>query len=214
MARQRLADQSQCADVDLLRRIVARRGVLEPAIAAELAHQLAAGGIDIAVIDMRAMLRGPGFQPLGQRAVTLLEKRPMQETAVEHRSISGELRFLFGDKGLIGAAEILRLHADRLRERLRLDRRRRAASRIPDAAWSSSLPCANVGPLGELLRNRHRIRFEFIGADNAIEKAPALALLRCHDAAGIEQLRRAAVADDARQQSAGAHVAAGKARRG
>src|SRR5262245_65276225 len=36
-------------------------------------------------------------------------------------SISGKLRFLLRNKGLIGPAEILRLHADRLRERFRLD---------------------------------------------------------------------------------------------
>jgi hypothetical protein len=167
--------------------MVARRAVLEPAIAAELVHQITAGGVNIVVIDVRAMLRRPGFQSAGQRAVPLLEKRPMQETAVEHCSISGELRFLFGDKGLKGTAKILRLHADRLRERLRLDRRveRHREFLMQHGLRHCMCKCRTVG---ELLRHCHCICFEFIRADNAIEKAPALALLRCHDAPGIEQL--------------------------
>ena len=86
-------------------------------------HQLAASAVNVAVIDIFAMLRCPGFQSLGQRAVALLEKRPMQKTAVDHRSVSGKPRFLFRHEGFIGAAEILRLHADRLRLRLCFDRR-------------------------------------------------------------------------------------------
>ncbi len=46
--------------------------------------------------------------------------------------------------------------------------------------------------------------------NDAAEEAPALALFRGHEAAGIEQLRRPRLADDARQDRAGAHVAAGK----
>src|SRR5689334_89173 len=80
MARQRLADQSQGADVDFSQWALTRRSVFEPAIMAELMHQLAASGIDVAVINMLAMLRGPGFQPLGETAVAFFEKRPMQET--------------------------------------------------------------------------------------------------------------------------------------
>src|SRR5262249_33887189 len=54
------------------------------------------------------------------------------------------------------------------------------------------------------------IVLEFFRIDDAVKVAPALALLRRHDASGIKQLRRAPVTDDARQQGTGAHVAAGK----
>ena len=43
-----------------------------------------------------------------------------------------------------------------------------------------------------------------------VEEAPALAFCRRHRAAGVEQLGGAALADDARQDRAGAHVAAGE----
>src|SRR6476660_10628143 len=124
-------------------------------------------------------------------------------------SISGKLRFLLCDKGLIGPAEIFRLHADRLRERLRLDcviKRHREL--LVQHGFRHAV--RERRSARKLLRKRHRICFELVGSDNAIEKAPALALLRCHDTSGIKKLRRAAMADDARQQSAGAHVAASK----
>ena len=122
MTRQRFADQRQGADIDLFRRIIAGRGVFQPAVAPELLHESAASGIDVMVIDVLAMPSGPGLQLRGQCAVAFLEKRPMQKAAIEHRSISGKLRFLFGHEGLVGTAKVLRLHADRLCERLRLDR--------------------------------------------------------------------------------------------
>ena len=65
---------------------------------AELAHELAAGGVDIAMIDVRAMLRGPWFQFVGKRTMTLLEKRPTQETTVEHRQFPANCGFCFATK--------------------------------------------------------------------------------------------------------------------
>jgi hypothetical protein len=49
------------------------------------------------------------------------------------------------------------------------------------------------------------------GAHQAVEEAPAFTLLAAHGAAGVQQLAGAALADDARQHGAGAHVAAGQA---
>ena len=48
------------------------------------------------------------------------------------------------------------------------------------------------------------------GGDQPVVEAPALAFLRGHGAAGVEQFGGAALADDARQDRAGAHVAAGE----
>ncbi|MGH3184108.1 MAG: sigma factor-like helix-turn-helix DNA-binding protein, partial [Streptosporangiaceae bacterium] len=64
----------------------------------------------------------PGVEPFGQRAMARLEKRPVEETYVAHRSIPREAWLFLSDEGVIGAAEILRLHADRLRLRFGLDR--------------------------------------------------------------------------------------------
>ena len=72
------------------------------------------------------------------------------------------------------------------------------------------MPCAKVGPLASCLREGDRFRLELCRRDEAIEEAPALAFLRAHGAAGVEKLRRPALADDAGQDRAGAHVAAGE----
>src|SRR5262245_199400 len=98
MACQRLADQGQRAHVNGIRRSLTRRGVFEPPITPEFTDQLAAGGIDITVIDMRAMLRGPGFQLVGKRAMTLFEKWPTQKTPVEHRQFPANCGFCLATK--------------------------------------------------------------------------------------------------------------------
>src|SRR5262249_3398560 len=67
------------------------------------------------------------------------------------------------------------------------------------------------GSAGELVRQRIRLLFELLSADDAIEKAPPLAFIRRHDTAGIKELRSVAVADDPRQQGASAHIATGQA---
>ena len=72
--------------------------MFEPSITAQIAHQFAAGGIDVMMIHMGAMLRRPCFQLLGKRAMTLLEKRPTQETPVEHRQFPTNCGFCFATK--------------------------------------------------------------------------------------------------------------------
>jgi hypothetical protein len=44
------------------------------------------------------MLGGPCFQLVGKRAMTLLEKRPTQETAVKHRQFPANCGFCFATK--------------------------------------------------------------------------------------------------------------------
>ena len=56
-----------------------------------------------------------------------------------------------------------------------------------------------------------RLGEQRLGRDQLVEEAPALALLAAERAAGVEELAGAALADDARQDRAGAHVAAGQA---
>jgi hypothetical protein len=66
------------------------------------------------------------------------------------------------------------------------------------------MPCAKVGPA------RLRRRGQHLRRDQPVEEAPALGLLAAERTAGVEQLAGAAVADQARQDRARAHVAAGQ----
>jgi hypothetical protein len=98
VTRECFADQRERTDIDIVRRIFTRRSVFEPAITAQLAHQFSAGGIDIVMVDICAMLRGPGFQLVGKRPMALLEKRPTQETTVEHRQFPANCGFCLATK--------------------------------------------------------------------------------------------------------------------
>jgi hypothetical protein len=69
---------------------------------------------------------------------------------------------------------------------------------------------AKVGPLGNLFGERLRLRQHLLRRNDTAEEPPALALLRGHEAAGIEQLRSPRLPDDARQDRTRPHVAAGK----
>ncbi len=83
VARQRFAHQTERAHIERRGDQRIGRSVHEPAVAAELGDQLAACGIDIAVID-RQMDRAPALDGIGQRAMALGEKRPGQERTVSH----------------------------------------------------------------------------------------------------------------------------------
>ena len=81
--RQRLADQAERAHVERCRRVGIGRGMREPAVAAELLHQLAAGGVDVAVIR-RQVRRAPLLEAGGQRAMAVGEERPAEKALVRH----------------------------------------------------------------------------------------------------------------------------------
>ena len=70
VARQRLADEAERAHVERRRRVGIGRSVCEPAVAAELLHQVAAGGVDVAVIG-RQVRRAPVLEASGQRAMAV-----------------------------------------------------------------------------------------------------------------------------------------------
>ena len=69
------------------------------------------------------------------------------------------------------------------------------------------MPWANVGPETILSARSERLRLEGAGVDQPVVEAPALAFLGSHRPPRIEKLGGAALADDARQDRAGAHVA-------
>ncbi len=83
VTRQRLANEAERAHVERCRRVGIGRGVREPAVAAELLHQIAAGGIDVAVI-CRQVGRAPLLEASGQRAMAVGEERPAEKSLVRH----------------------------------------------------------------------------------------------------------------------------------
>ena len=83
VARQGLADEAERAHVERCRRVGIGRGVGEPAVAAELLHEIAAGGIDVAMIG-RQVGRAPLLEACGQRAMAVGEERPAEESLVRH----------------------------------------------------------------------------------------------------------------------------------
>ena len=81
--RQRFANQAERAHVERRGRVGIGRGVRQPAIAAEPGHQIAAGGVDVAVVD-RQVRRAPALDRFRQRAVAVGEERPGEEGLVRH----------------------------------------------------------------------------------------------------------------------------------
>src|SRR5215467_8024798 len=84
MASERFADEAEAADIECARSIWIDRRMHQPAVAAELRHQVARCGIDIAVIG-RQMAPTPCVNRLGQDAVPVLEERPAEKAFVRHQ---------------------------------------------------------------------------------------------------------------------------------
>ncbi len=89
------------------------------------------------------------------------------------------------------------------------------ASSRPIAHSSPSMrfviACAKVGPWARSRGDRVRLALQLLGAARAGCRTPSARLVGAHRAPGQEQLGGAALADDSRQDRAGAHVAAGQA---
>ena len=89
MARQDLTGEAQAAHVEPavgLRRIDRCRR--EPAAAAGLGNQVAAGPVNVAMVDPGEMRRSPGLQPHRPVSAAGVEERPVEEAAVGHQSPS------------------------------------------------------------------------------------------------------------------------------
>src|SRR5262245_14245425 len=124
--------------------------------------------------------------------------------------IALEYRLLLGSEGAERAPKILRLHAQRLGDRLGLDGAldRHRPFHVEHALGHSigeRRPGGKFG--GKLLR----LRQHGVGRGEPVEETPTFRLLAAKHAAGIEQFGRAARANEARQDGARPHVAAGQA---
>ncbi len=125
-------------------------------------------------------------------------------------SVALEHRLLLGDESLVGAREILRLHADRLGLRLGLD-----------GLFETHAPFLVEHGLGHHVCERRprrdaagiieRFGFELIGGHDAVEEAPGEPFFGGHGAARVEKVGGASLPDDAREDGTRAHVAARKA---
>src|SRR5438132_10486059 len=122
-------------------------------------------------------------------------------------SISLDFRLRLLDEGAVGAAEIFRLHAERLRLSFRLER-------IVDAHRPFAVQhlfghgVRKCGAAGKLVRRARRFGEQGFCGDDAIIEPPAVAFFRAHRASGEKQFGGAAMTDQARQDRAGAHVTA------
>jgi hypothetical protein len=87
MAGERLAQEAERAHVERATGVGVDAGMLKPAVAAELRHEVAARYVNIAVGD-RQMCAAPTVDRRGEAAVALVEKRPGEEALVRHQSPS------------------------------------------------------------------------------------------------------------------------------
>ena len=85
-------DQRQRAHIDPLGVALTRSGEFKPTIAPQRGDEATTGLISVVMVNARKVLRGPSLQPLGQFAMTRLEKGPVQKTFVAHHSVSGKAR--------------------------------------------------------------------------------------------------------------------------
>jgi hypothetical protein len=90
MPGEHLAGETERADVEHLAFRCGSRP--EPAVATEPGDEVAAGGVDIAVIDGE-IARAPSLQPVREIAVAILEKRPGQEIAVHQSPLNTGFSF-------------------------------------------------------------------------------------------------------------------------
>ena len=220
--RERLAHDAQRARIERRQRAAvappARSSAASPA-SPSARTQRAAGGVDVGV---RRRPRAPAARRPRARAraasarCASVEERPVEVGAV-HRprrpaaSVALELRRLLRHERLVGAPEVLRSACRSPAPAPRPRSPRRGPSPTPGAAASWSSPCANVGPSASARASACASASSASAATSRLKKPHARALVRRHRAAGVEQLGGAALADHARQQRAGAHVAAGEA---
>jgi hypothetical protein len=121
-----------------------------------------------------------------------------------------EDRAFLGDEGAVGALEVAGLHADGLGLGLGLDGLHQSHGPfLVELGLGHGM--GEGGALGEPQREGARFLVQALRCMERVPEPPGETLLGAHGPSGVEELRRAALADDARQHGAGAHVAARKA---
>ena len=120
--RQRFPHQAQGANIQRLVFAAPRRGdrILQPAAGGEAFHQFARQGVE-ALFVVRFLVRQggdfairPDAEIAREFAVRFVKKRPVKISLLGQGSVSLEDGFLLCDEGVVGALEILGLHADGL----------------------------------------------------------------------------------------------------
>ena len=153
---ERLARDAKRARIERRKRaaVRCRNAIAQEARRAERAHERAAAAVDVGVIAAVVERRRRPRAELRRERAVVSRRRTASRDATGRCLVSLELRLLLRDERIVRAAKVGGLHADRLRFAPPPRSRRRDPSPIPDAAASSSSPCANVGPAGERARQR------------------------------------------------------------
>src|SRR5436190_3196866 len=137
-------------------------------------------------------------------------KNGQSRNVVSGISIALEAGFLLLHERLVRPLEVAGLHADRLRFGLGLERLLDGLAPLLVQALLRHRVCEGRA-VSQVARHFLRARKHPLRRDQVVEIAPRQALFGAHDAPGIKELGRPAVADDPRQDRASAHVAARKA---
>src|SRR5206468_114295 len=143
VASERFADETERADIERARRIRIDRGVHQPAVTAELRHQIARCRIDIAVVG-RQMGPTPCVNLLGEEAVPVLEERPAEKALVRHQ-LPSKTGFSLATKARYARSKSLVC----MQIACACASASIACSRLIDHSWLSCvlvMPCAKVGP--------------------------------------------------------------------
>src|SRR5262245_43178279 len=167
MAGERFAHETEGADIERTRRIRVDRRMHQPAVAAELRHQVARRGIDIAMVS-RQMRSAPGVDRLGKDTVPVLEERPGEKALVRHQLPS---------KTGLSLATKARYARSKSRVCIQIAcacaSASIACSRLIDHSWLSCvlvMPCANVGPVASWRASASASRSSSSAATSRLKK--------------------------------------------
>ena len=221
MIGERLADQANRARIEVRQRAPE---LLPHAIAASSpapprrVDEFPASGIDgsrrIRRDAVESSAAAPSASPRSaNRRCARLEERQRQQLAMiagngHHRPTNSGLPR--AAKAVEGAFEILRLHADRLGLRLRLDAPDRGSCSTPGSAWSSSWRAQTSGRPRTASPVVSRRGEQLIGFEQSAVEAPRQTLLGRHRPSREQQFGGPSLTDEPRQDGACAHVAAGE----
>ena len=165
MKGQRLAQEHSAREssTSARRRALPAR-IAQPAAAAEHAHQLAAGASTSSPCSSRAGAAAPRRRARAPAArCASLEERASRGSEASHHQSPSNTGFCLADERLVGAAEVLGLHADAPAPALRPRSPGRRPSPIPGAACVLVMPCAKVGPSASSRGQRLRLAEHRLG---------------------------------------------------
>ena len=210
MARQRLADQRQRADVERCRgrrhrpparssAASRRRRACGPARGIRRRHRRHAPSPSSASHQLSSSA--------AKSPVVVVEKRPVEEGAVGHQSPLNSGVCFAAKASKARRKSLVAMQIAWACASISIAVSRLTAHSL--LSWVLVMPWAKVGPSARPRASAWRLGERIVGRAGC--GSPSVAFLGGHHPAGEQQLGGAALADDPRQDRAGAHVAAGEA---